>query len=92
MSQATFAGTQPRGDGGKTDPARPDEDLLADLAEAIALVRAFLDTSLQSGAATNGRAWKGRGAGRVRATNAGGAACPHPRPWAGQRDMVLTRS
>jgi len=39
---ATFAGTQPEGEGGATDPARPDEELLADLAEAIALVRAFL--------------------------------------------------
>ena len=42
---ATFAGT---GDGGrgdqgeKTDPARPDEELLADLAEAISFVRMFL--------------------------------------------------
>ena len=40
---ATFAGTQPEGEGGETDPARPDEELLADLAEAIALVRAFLE-------------------------------------------------
>ena len=40
---ATFAGTQPGGQGGETDPARPDEELLADLDEAIALVRAFLD-------------------------------------------------
>jgi type I restriction enzyme, R subunit len=32
---ATFAGTQPEGEGGETDPARPDEELLADLAEAI---------------------------------------------------------
>ncbi|MCC6207513.1 MAG: type I restriction endonuclease subunit R [Gammaproteobacteria bacterium] len=40
---ATFAGTKPEGEGGETDPARPDEELLADLAEAIALVRAFLD-------------------------------------------------
>ena len=38
---ATFAGTQPDG-GGEIEPARPDEELLADLAEAIALVRAFL--------------------------------------------------
>ena len=47
---ATFAGTQPGGPGGGTDPARPDEELLADLAEAIALVRAFLkerDASLE---------------------------------------------
>jgi type I restriction enzyme R subunit len=40
---ATFAGTQPEGEGGETGPARPDEELLADLAEAILLVRAFLD-------------------------------------------------
>ena len=41
---ATFAGTQPDGSGGKgIDPARPDEELLADLAEAIAMVRRFLD-------------------------------------------------
>lgn len=40
---ATFAGTQPEGQGGETDPARPDEELLADMAEAIALVRAFLE-------------------------------------------------
>ena len=42
---ATFAGARPGGggDGGGVGPARPDEELLADLAEAIALVRAFLD-------------------------------------------------
>ncbi len=40
---ATFAGTQPEGEGGAIDPARPDEELLADLAEAIALVRMFLE-------------------------------------------------
>jgi type I restriction enzyme R subunit len=40
---ATFAGTQPGGEGGETDPARPDEELLAELAEAILLVRGFLD-------------------------------------------------
>ncbi len=40
---ATFAGTQPEGEGGETDPARPDEELLAELAEAIAFVRAFLN-------------------------------------------------
>ena len=40
---ATFAGTQPGEDGAQIDPARPDEELLADLAEAIALVRDFLD-------------------------------------------------
>ena len=45
---ATFAGARPGsgdgdGDDGEIDPARPNEELLADLAEAIALVRAFLD-------------------------------------------------
>jgi len=40
---ATFAGTKPEGEGGETDPARPDEELLADMAEAISLVRTFLD-------------------------------------------------
>ena len=40
---ATFAGTQPGGGGGGIDPARPDEELLADLAEAIAMTRGFLD-------------------------------------------------
>ncbi|MEN8178772.1 MAG: type I restriction enzyme endonuclease domain-containing protein, partial [Pseudomonadota bacterium] len=40
---ATFAGAQPGGEGGEMDPARPDEELLADLAEAIALVRSFLE-------------------------------------------------
>ncbi len=39
---ATFAGVQAEGEGGETQPARPDEELLADLAEAITLVRAFL--------------------------------------------------
>ena len=42
---ATFAGTQSGGQGGaggEIDPARPHEELLADLAEAIALVRSFL--------------------------------------------------
>ena len=39
---ATFAGTQSEGDNSETDPARPNEELLADLAEAISLVRAFL--------------------------------------------------
>ena len=38
---ATFAGTQT--DGGTIDPARPNEELLSDLAEAIALVRTFLN-------------------------------------------------
>ena len=40
---ATFAGAQPGGACGNTDPARPDEELLADLAEAIALVWTFLE-------------------------------------------------
>ena len=40
---ATFAGMLPEGEGSETDPARPEEELLADLAEAIALVRGFLD-------------------------------------------------
>ncbi len=38
---ATFAGTQPDGDG-EIDPARPNDELLADLAEATGLVRTFL--------------------------------------------------
>ena len=41
---ATFAGTLAEGAGGRdSDPARPDEELLDDLAEAITLVRSFLD-------------------------------------------------
>lgn len=40
---ATFAGTLPTGQGGEVDPAKPDDELLADLAEAIALVRLFLE-------------------------------------------------
>lgn len=39
---ATFAGAEPSGEGRVIDPAKPEEDLLADLAEAIALVRDFL--------------------------------------------------
>ena len=39
---ATFAGTQAGSKGGETDPAQPDEELLADMAEAISFVRAFL--------------------------------------------------
>ncbi len=42
---ATFAGTRSGGEGeggGEIDPARPDEELLSDLAEAIAMVRSFL--------------------------------------------------
>ena len=42
---ATFAGAGDDGrggEGGETEPAQPDEELLADLAEAIAFVRAFL--------------------------------------------------
>jgi type I restriction enzyme R subunit len=38
---ATFGGTGPGGTGG--DPARPDEELLEELAEAIGFVRVFLD-------------------------------------------------
>ena len=40
---ATFAGTRPDDGDRVIDPARPDGDLLDDLAEAIALVQAFLD-------------------------------------------------
>ncbi len=43
---ATFAGASDIGHGGETgetDPARPEEELLADLAEVIALVRGFLE-------------------------------------------------
>ena len=43
---ATFAGTGDGGRGGEgieTEPAKPDEELLADLAEAIAFVRGFLE-------------------------------------------------
>ena len=42
---ATFAGTGDAGrpgEGGEEEPAKPEEELLADLAEAIAFVRAFL--------------------------------------------------
>jgi len=39
---ATFAGAQPGEGGGEIDPARPDSELLDDLARAIALVRGFL--------------------------------------------------
>jgi len=41
---ATFAGTADAGHAGdgKLDPAKPENELLADLAEAIALVRSFL--------------------------------------------------
>ncbi len=42
---ATFAGPRPDDGepGGEIDPARPEEELLSDLAEAISFVRAFLD-------------------------------------------------
>lgn len=45
---ATFAGTSDGGrsddeGGGETEPARPDSELLADLGEAVALARAFLN-------------------------------------------------
>lgn len=39
----TFAGKQPGGQDGETDPAKPEEELLADLAEAIEFVWAFLN-------------------------------------------------
>jgi type I restriction enzyme, R subunit len=51
---ATFAGTGDTGrpgEGGDKEPAKPEEELLADLAEAIAFVRAFLidrDASLDN--------------------------------------------
>ena len=40
---ATFAGTRPDSGGDEIEPARPHEDLLADLDEAISLARVFLD-------------------------------------------------
>ena len=40
---ATFAGTRPDGEGDEIDPAKPEAALLVELAEAVALVRAFLD-------------------------------------------------
>ncbi len=40
---ATFAGTRPDGAGDEMNPAKPETALLVELAEAIALVRAFLD-------------------------------------------------
>ncbi|MBT1073948.1 type I restriction endonuclease subunit R [Geobacter grbiciae] len=43
---ATFAGTGDDGrggEGGEAEPAKPEEELLADLREAIAFVRAFLE-------------------------------------------------
>jgi type I restriction enzyme R subunit len=40
---ATFAGTRPDSGDGEIEPARPHEDLLADLDETISLVRVFLD-------------------------------------------------
>ena len=40
---ATFAGTRAGGGSGELEPARPDRALLAELAEAIALARRFLD-------------------------------------------------
>lgn len=58
---ATFAGTT-AGKSGELDPARPNEELLADLAEAIGLVRTFLserghrleDITEKTGFARNG--------------------------------------
>ena len=40
---ATFAGTQKNGTSKQTDPSKPTEELLEDLAESIAFVRDFLD-------------------------------------------------
>ena len=40
---ATFAGTHVEGQTGGIDPARPEDELLDDLAKAIAFVRAFVD-------------------------------------------------
>jgi len=40
---ATFAGIRSGEEGGKIDPSRPQEELLADLAETIGLVRSFLE-------------------------------------------------
>ena len=40
---ATFAGTRAGEEGGDVNPARPEEELLADLREAIGLVRSFLE-------------------------------------------------
>jgi type I restriction enzyme R subunit len=40
---ATFAGTRTGGESSEIEPAKPDEELLVDLAEAITFVRAFLD-------------------------------------------------
>jgi len=40
---ATFAGARSNEPGDNVDPARPEEELLSDLAEAIGFVRAFLD-------------------------------------------------
>jgi type I restriction enzyme R subunit len=39
---ATFAGVSAPGSGGDDEPARPSEELLADLAEAIGIARGFL--------------------------------------------------
>jgi type I restriction enzyme R subunit len=44
----TFAGARGDDGGGETDPARPEEELLADLAEAILLVRGFLKDRVAS--------------------------------------------
>ena len=40
---AIFAGVRPDGEGDEIDPAKPEAALLVELAEAISLVRAFLD-------------------------------------------------
>ncbi len=48
---ATFAGTRPEGQGDEIDPARPDDELLSDLAEAVAFIKKFID---EKGASLDG--------------------------------------
>ncbi|MDP7278895.1 MAG: type I restriction endonuclease subunit R, partial [Candidatus Poribacteria bacterium] len=45
---ATFAGTSGIGDDDEVDPTRPTEELIADLAESILMVRQFLDQNQAS--------------------------------------------
>ena len=52
---ATFAGTRPDGEGDEIDPAKPEAALLVELAEAVALVRAFLDAGRASLGAVIGK-------------------------------------
>lgn len=50
-AMATFAGQGDGargGEGGETDPAKPEEELLEDLSEAIAYVRGFLEAQVAS--------------------------------------------